>query len=69
MYRPYYQRGNEMLKTIELDLRIDNIQIKDQFEWDMNEQQNSPEEFAETLASDLGLPEHFKTKISHHLRQ
>lgn len=40
-------RGNEMIKTIELDLRIDNIQIKDQFEWDMNEPQNSPEEFAD----------------------
>jgi SWI/SNF-related matrix-associated actin-dependent regulator of chromatin subfamily B protein 1 len=68
LFRPYYPRGNEMLKTIELDLRIDNIQIKDQFEWDMNEPQNSPEEFADTLVTDLGLPEHFKPKISHHLR-
>jgi len=24
-YRPYYPRGNEMLKTIELDIRIENI--------------------------------------------
>jgi SWI/SNF-related matrix-associated actin-dependent regulator of chromatin subfamily B protein 1 len=58
-----------MLKTIELDLRVDNIQLRDQFEWDLNDPQNSPEEFSSLLCDDLALPDHFKVRVAHHLRE
>ncbi len=31
-----------------------NVSLVDQFEWDMSDKHNSPEEFARVLASELG---------------
>lgn len=32
-----------MIRVIELDLRIENICLKDRFEWDINDPNNVPE--------------------------
>ncbi len=38
------------LKILELDVKVDNICLKDRFEWDINDYNNSPEDFAYQLA-------------------
>lgn len=40
----------------------------DQIEWDLSEKQNSPEQFALSLCSDLGLGGEFVTAIAYHIR-
>ena len=40
---------------IKLNIHVGNVSLVDQFEWDMGEPQNSPEEFAKRLAAELGL--------------
>lgn len=32
-----------------------NVSLVDQFEWDMSEKENSPEEFANKLCAELGI--------------
>lgn len=44
-YKPYVPQTSELLKVIELDIRIDNICLKDRFEWDINDPKNNPEVF------------------------
>ena len=39
----------ELLKVIQVNVRNGNIVLRDQFEWDINNQHNSPEDFAESL--------------------
>jgi hypothetical protein len=46
-----------MLKTLNVDLRVENIHFKDQLEWDMNNTMNSPEALAEVTVKELGMPE------------
>lgn len=46
-----------MLKTLNVDLRLENFHFKDQLEWDMNNTMNSPEALAEITARELGMPE------------
>lgn len=40
----------------------------DQFEWDLSEPQNTPEQFALSLCSDLGLGGEFATAIAYSIR-
>ena len=40
----------------------------DQFEWDLSEPLNTPEEFALSLCSDLGLGGEFATAIAYSIR-
>jgi hypothetical protein len=39
---------------------VGNISLVDQFEWDINNEKNDPELFAEILATELGLGGEFK---------
>eukprot|EP00258_Populus_trichocarpa_P049392 XP_024465411.1 chromatin structure-remodeling complex protein BSH isoform X1 [Populus trichocarpa] len=39
----------------QLDLRVNNTLIKDQFLWDMNNFESDPEDFAKTFCDDLGI--------------
>jgi len=50
-------------------VRIGNIVLRDQFEWDINNPHNSPEDFAESLCSDLGLGAEFMLPIAHSIRE
>ncbi|KAK2710645.1 SWI/SNF-related matrix-associated actin-dependent regulator of chromatin subfamily B member 1-A-like [Artemia franciscana] len=54
--------------TIKLNIHVGNISLNDQFEWDMLEKENSPEDFARTLCQDLGLGGEFVTAIAYSIR-
>lgn len=61
---------NEDLRIlIKLDIIIGQHQLVDQFEWDMNCPDNSPEQFGETMCRDLALPYEFATAIAHSIRE
>ncbi|GFO29642.1 swi/snf-related matrix-associated actin-dependent regulator of chromatin subfamily b member 1 [Plakobranchus ocellatus] len=53
---------------IKLNIHVGNISLVDQFEWDMSEAQNSPEEFSTKLCSELGLGGEFVTAIAYSIR-
>jgi len=59
----------ELLKIIQLNVRIGNIVLRDQFEWDINNPHNSPEDFSESLCSDLGLGAEFMLPVAHSIRE
>ncbi len=44
------------------------MSLMDQFEWDLSNSQNSPEEFAAKLCADLGLGGEFVTTIAYSIR-
>eukprot|EP01017_Pseudomicrothorax_dubius_P026902 TRINITY_DN3041_c0_g1_i3.p1 TRINITY_DN3041_c0_g1~~TRINITY_DN3041_c0_g1_i3.p1 ORF type:complete len:257 (+),score=52.02 TRINITY_DN3041_c0_g1_i3:346-1116(+) len=69
IYRPYFPQSIELYRVIELDIRIDNISLKDRFEWDINDPNNNPEEFAYHLCSELGLNAEFAVQIAHSIRE
>ncbi|KAK9899160.1 SNF5-domain-containing protein [Cystobasidium minutum MCA 4210] len=60
---------DELRITISLDIAVDNLNLRDQFEWDLSDPQNSPEEFAAVYCQDLGLPGEFRSAISHLIRE
>ena len=53
-------KGIELRTLIKLDITVGNRELVDQFEWDISCPRNSPEDFATTLATDLGLGGEFK---------
>lgn len=53
---------------LKLNIHVGNISLVDQFEWDMSEPENSPEEFAQKLCAELGLGGEFVTSISYSIR-
>lgn len=59
----------ECRHVVHLDLRIGRIVIRDQFEWDLHEPQNSPEAFAERLCADLGLNFEHVAAVAHAIRE
>ena len=38
----------------QLNIHVGNVSLVDQFEWDMSDKDNSPEEFANNLCAELG---------------
>lgn len=45
-------------------MRIDNIGFNDRFEWDINDKNNSPEDFSILLCNEIGLNSQFATLIA-----
>ena len=43
--------------------------VRDKFEWDINNPDNSPEDFAECMCADLGLGSEFMLPIAHQIRE
>eukprot|EP00828_Plagiopyla_frontata_P039040 TRINITY_DN5125_c0_g1_i1.p1 TRINITY_DN5125_c0_g1~~TRINITY_DN5125_c0_g1_i1.p1 ORF type:complete len:205 (+),score=28.65 TRINITY_DN5125_c0_g1_i1:258-872(+) len=68
-YRHYYPTTSELIKPIDIEVRIENISLKDRFEWDINDPDNSPEEFAECLCKELALSEEFVKEVSFQIRE
>ncbi|KAJ5709788.1 hypothetical protein N7493_010079 [Penicillium malachiteum] len=62
-------RNDEMRILIKLNITIGQHTLIDQFEWDINDAQNSPEEFAMRMTSDLSLSGEFTTAIAHSIRE
>eukprot|EP00794_Sanderia_malayensis_P014295 gene14295-15782_t len=53
---------------IKLNIHVGNVSLVDQFEWDMAEPLNSPEQFAMSLCTDLGLGGEFVTAVAYSIR-
>ncbi|XP_052799827.1 SWI/SNF-related matrix-associated actin-dependent regulator of chromatin subfamily B member 1-like isoform X2 [Mya arenaria] len=59
---------NDQRVTLKLNIHVGNISLMDQFEWDISEPDNSPEEFSTRLCAELGLGGEFVTAIAYSIR-
>lgn len=67
---PYGAHKNDDMRiTVKLNITIGHITLVDQFEWDINNPLNSPEEFARQMSLDLSLSGEFTTAIAHSIRE
>lgn len=62
-------KNDEMRITIKLNITIGPHTLVDQFEWEINNPLNNPEEFAAQLTKDLSLSGEFTTAIAHQIRE
>lgn len=62
-------KDDEMRIQIKLNITIGRITLVDQFEWDINCPENSPEEFARQMAWENALSGEFTTAIAHTIRE
>ncbi|PPJ59689.1 hypothetical protein CBER1_09040 [Cercospora berteroae] len=62
-------KDDEMRIQIKLNITIGRITLIDQFEWDINNPLNSPEEFAQSMAKENALSGEFTTAIAHSIRE
>ncbi|CAI6334974.1 unnamed protein product [Periconia digitata] len=62
-------KNDEMRVLIKLNITIGQHTLVDQFEWEMNNPLNLPEEFAAQMAADLSLSGEFTTAIAHSIRE
>ena len=53
---------------LKLNIHVGNQSLVDQFEWDMSDPNNSPEQFADKLCSELGLGGEFLSAIAYSIR-
>ncbi|TKA72899.1 hypothetical protein B0A55_05345 [Friedmanniomyces simplex] len=68
--QPYHNhKDDEMRILIKLNITIGRITLMDQFEWDLNNPLNSPEEFARHMAWENALSGEFTTAIAHSIRE
>jgi len=68
--RPYTDHKDDELRiVIKLNITIGRIALVDQFEWDINNPLNSPEEFARNMAYENALSGEFTTAIAHAIRE
>ncbi|KAG1802066.1 uncharacterized protein HD556DRAFT_1228080 [Suillus plorans] len=54
---------------IKLDIIVGSMKLDDQFEWDLENVDASPEQFADIYVKELGLGGEFKTAIAHCIRE
>lgn len=62
-------KNDEMRILIKLNITIGQHTLVDQFEWEINNPYNSPEEFAQQMTADLSLSGEFTTAIAHSIRE
>ncbi|RDA87674.1 hypothetical protein CP532_3836 [Ophiocordyceps camponoti-leonardi (nom. inval.)] len=62
-------KNDEMRILIKLNITIGLHTLVDQFEWDLNNPSNSPEDFAAAMSRDLSLSGEFTTAIAHCIRE
>ncbi|KAJ7764511.1 SNF5-domain-containing protein [Mycena maculata] len=60
---------DDMRILIRLDIIVGSVKLDDQFEWDLDNTDASPESFAEIYTKELGLSGEFKTAIAHAIRE
>lgn len=67
---PYHAyKDDEMRITVKLNITIGQNTLVDQFEWEINNPLNSPEDFARQMTRDLSLVGEFTTAIAHSIRE
>ena len=59
----------EQIRVIKLNVRVGRVIFRDQFEWDINNPENSPEQFAECICADMGLGPEFLLPITLQIRE
>ncbi|KAI0822438.1 hypothetical protein BC628DRAFT_1417718 [Trametes gibbosa] len=59
----------EMRILVKVDVIVGSVKLEDQFEWDLENSDPTPEQFAEVYCKDLGLGGEFKTAIAHSIRE
>ncbi|AOA63168.1 SWI/SNF chromatin-remodeling complex subunit [Komagataella phaffii CBS 7435] len=62
-------RPQDLRVDIKLDIAMGNNQLIDQFEWDISDPNNDPEEFATVLCAELAVPGEFVTAVAHSIRE
>ena len=62
-------KNDEMRILVKLNITIGQYTLVDQFEWDINNPLNSPEEFANQMTRELSLSGEFTTAIAHSIRE
>ncbi|TPX13784.1 uncharacterized protein E0L32_005728 [Thyridium curvatum] len=62
-------KNDEMRILVKLNITIGQHTLVDQFEWEINNPNNSPEEFAASMSRDLALSGEFTTAIAHCIRE
>ncbi|KAA8896376.1 hypothetical protein FN846DRAFT_783700 [Sphaerosporella brunnea] len=62
-------KNDDMRVLIKLNITIGQHTLVDQFEWDINNPMNSPEEFAMLLTREMSLSGEFTTAIAHSIRE
>lgn len=62
-------KNDEMRILVRLNITVGTHTLVDQFEWEINNPMNSPEEFASSMARDLALSGEFTTAIAHCIRE
>jgi SWI/SNF-related matrix-associated actin-dependent regulator of chromatin subfamily B protein 1 len=62
-------KNDEMRILVKLNITIGQNTLIDQFEWELNNPWNSPEEFAKQMTCDLSLAGEFATAIAHSIRE
>lgn len=68
-FHPHIFSNGDMRIVIKLDVTVGRHTLKDQFEWDINSSDPTPEQFAEVTIAELGLPPEFGPIISHAIRE
>ncbi|KAL4223549.1 SWI SNF [Mactra antiquata] len=62
------EQPSDQRVILKLNIHVGNISLMDQFEWDISEPDNSPEEFATKICADLSLGGEFVTAIAYSIR-
>lgn len=62
-------KNDEMRVLIKLNITIGQHTLIDQFEWELNNPLNCPEEFAQSMTRELSLAGEFTTAIAHSIRE
>jgi SWI/SNF-related matrix-associated actin-dependent regulator of chromatin subfamily B member 1 len=62
-------KNDEMRLLIKLNITIGQHTLIDQFEWELNNPLNCPEEFAQSVTRELSLAGEFTTAIAHSIRE
>ncbi|KAF2101728.1 SNF5-domain-containing protein, partial [Rhizodiscina lignyota] len=62
-------KNDEMRILIKLNITIGQHTLVDQFEWEINNPLNNPEEFARQMAWEMSLSGEFTTAIAHSIRE
>ena len=62
-------KNDEMRIIVKLNITIGQYTLVDQFEWELNNPMNLPEEFARQMTRDLSLSGEFTTAIAHSIRE
>ena len=62
-------KNDDMRVVINLNITIGQHTLVDKFEWEINNPQNSPEDFAQQMTRDLSLSGEFTTAIAHSIRE